>query len=410
MKENEFDIYVRNLMADAEETVSPKVWKGVEAGLDKAVRPRAARTVPAWLWRSVAGVAAAAAVVAGIVLLTPDKNLSNQPTIQQPIAETAETEQPLPVPTEPEEAAVPSLSEQVSRLRSVTAYVPEAVTEEAVPETDMTADVSEEAPSEEAAEERKGDSVISPTVRQEAGISDEEAFNRLAFEERKARRGGTFSAGVMGNLQSNTRPDSPMSTVRRTSGMFHVPAPTKTGLFDERPEFSFGLPVSAGIGLRYDFSPRWGIGTGIVYTNLSRSFIANYAEVNGGGVDKLLYDTDVMNQQHYIGIPVNVFFNIVNTGNWNFHARLDGMAEKLISNDFRVHDSEGDIVFSEKVGRPQFSAGLGIGVEFKFTPYLGIYLDPTVRYYFDCGQLRSIRTIQPLRLDFEAGLRFTLGQ
>ena len=31
MKENEFDIYVRNLMAGAEESVSPDVWKGVEA-------------------------------------------------------------------------------------------------------------------------------------------------------------------------------------------------------------------------------------------------------------------------------------------------------------------------------------------------------------------------------------------
>ena len=40
MKENEFDIYVRDLMAGAEESVSPDVWKGVEAGLDKAARKR----------------------------------------------------------------------------------------------------------------------------------------------------------------------------------------------------------------------------------------------------------------------------------------------------------------------------------------------------------------------------------
>ena len=403
MKENEFDIYVRDLMADAEETVSPDVWKGVSAGLDKAARKRA---VPVWMWRSVACVAAAAAVVTGVVLLTPDKNLSNQPTIQQPIAETAETEQPLPVLTGPEEAAVPSLPEQISRLRGVTAYVPEILTEE-------EAEVPEESiPEETVAEEpeHRMEAVIDPTVRQETGLSDQEAFNRIAFEERKVRRGGSFSAGLLGNIQSNTRPDSPMSSVRRSSGMFHVPAPTKTGLFDERPEFSFGLPFSTGIGLRYDFNQRWGIGTGIIYTNLSRSFIANYAEVDGTTVNKLLYDTDVMNQQHYIGIPVNVFFNIVNTGNWNFHVRVDGMAEKLVSNDFLVHDSDGDIHFNEKVGRPQFSAGMGVGVEFKFTPYLGLYLDPTVRYYFDCGQPRSIRTIQPLRLDFEAGLRFTLGQ
>ena len=175
--------------------------------------------------------------------------------------------------------------------------------------------------------------------------------------------------------------------------------------------FPAGLPVSAGIGFRYDISPRWGIGTGIVYTNLSRSFMASYAEVGSDGtLVKNLFDTDVTNQQHYLGVPLNLFFNIVNTGNWNFHVRVDGMAEKLVSNDFLVHDSEGDIRFNQPVHPFQLSAGFGLGVEFKFTPFLGIYLDPTLRYYFDCGQPRSIRTIQPLRMDFEAGLRFTLGR
>ena len=78
MKENEFDIYVRNLMAGAEESVSPDVWKGVEAGLDRAARKR---TVPVWLWRGVAAAAVAAAAAA-FVLLRPAQNLSNQPTNQ----------------------------------------------------------------------------------------------------------------------------------------------------------------------------------------------------------------------------------------------------------------------------------------------------------------------------------------
>ena len=400
MKENEFDIYVRDLMAGAEETVSPEVWKGVAAGLDKAVRKRA---VPMWLWRSVAGVAAAAAVVTGIVLFTPEKNLSNQPTIPTPVAEA--TDDPLPVLNEPEGVAITPIAQQVTRLQGVTAYVPEILVEE---ETAIAEEVTEEpAPAEP---ERTPETVLPPVPQQDAVSSVEEAFNRLAFEERKAHRRGSFSAGVLGNIQSNTRPESPASTIRRTASMF-APAPTKTGLYDERPEFSFGLPVSAGVSLRYDFGPRWGIGTGIVYTNLSRSFMASYAEMGADGtLAKNLFDTDVTNQQHYLGIPLNLYFNIVNTGNWNFHVRMDGMAEKLIHNDFLVHDSEGDIRFNQPVDRFQYSAGFGIGVEFKFTPYLGLYLDPTIRYYFDCGQPRSIRTIQPLRMDFEAGLRFNLGQ
>ncbi len=401
MKENEFDIYVRDLMAGAEESVSPKVWKGVAASLDQAARRR---VVPVWVWRSVAGVAAAAAVVTGIILFAPEKNLSNQPTINQPVAQA--TDAPLPVLSEPEGEAITPIEKQVERLHRTTAHVQEIpVEEEVIPAEETVEEIQAEEPA------REPETVISSVPQQETLTSDEDAFNRLAFEERKTRRHGTFSAGLLGNVQSNTRPESPSSTIRRTSGMFHAPAPTRTGLYDERPEFSFGLPVSAGIGLRYDISPRWGIGTGIVYTNLSRSFMASYAEVGGdGALVKNLYDTDVTNQQHYLGIPLNLFFNIVNTGNWNFHVRVDGMAEKLVSNDFIIHDSEGDIRFNQPVDPFQLSAGAGLGVEFKFTPYLGIYLDPTIRYYFDCKQPRSIRTIQPLRMDFEAGLRFTLGR
>ena len=40
--------------------------------------------------------------------------------------------------------------------------------------------------------------------------------------------------------------------------------------------------------------------------------------------------------------------------------------------------------------------------------HLGIYLDPSVRYYFNCNQPKSIRTDQPLMLGFEVGARFNL--
>ena len=406
MKENEFDIYVRDLLAGAEESVSPNVWKGVKAGLDKAA---GSRTVPVWVWRSLAGVAAAAAVVAAVVLTGPEKNLSNQPTINNPVAQ-ATTDAPLPAESvQPEEEAVIPIEQQVSRLQARRAQVREIVTPEV--EEEVPAIEEEVVETALAEPERKPDAVVGPADRpEEAFSSDEEAFNQLAFEEHKTRREGRFSVNVLGNIQSNFRPETPASAIRRTAGIFLRPAPTKTGIDSERPEFSFGLPVSAGITFRYDFSPRWGIGTGVVYTNLSRSFMGNYFEVDGGAVTKELYDTDISNIQHYIGVPLNIYFNIVNTGNWNFHVRMDGMGEKLVDNHFLIHDSAGDLHLHEKVDRLQFSTGIGVGVEFRVTPYMGIYLDPTLRYYFDCGQPRSIRTIQPLRMDIEAGVRFSLGR
>ena len=399
MKENEFDIYVRNLMAGAEESVSPDVWKGVEAGLDRAAR----RPVPMWLWRGLAGTGIAAAVAAAFLLLRPEKNLSNQPTIQQPVAEA--TDAPLPAGIRPEEDDVTPMEQQVTRIRRYTAHNPEILTPVTMEEEPLTAEV------EIKESDRKPDAVIVPQgAPQESFADDEEAFRQLAFEEHKMHRKGEFSMSVLGNIQSNTRPEGPTNKMRRSAGSFFAPPPTKPGIFREGTEFSFGLPVSAGLSLRYDFNPRWGIGTGVVYTNLSRSFLGDFNKQLEDGSVTPLYDTDITNQQHFVGIPVNIFFNIVNTGNWNFHVRLDGMGEKLVDNHFLIHDSEGDIHLHQKTEGLQFSAGVGVGVEFKFSPNVGIYFDPTLRYYFDGNQPRSIRTIQPLRMDFEAGLRFSLGR
>ncbi len=141
MKENEFDIYVRNLMAGAEESVSPDVWKGVEAGLDRAARKR---TVPVWLWRGVAAAAVAAAAAA-FVLLRPAQNLSNQPTIQQPVAQA--TDAPLPAVTQPEEDDVTPIQKQAVRLQGRVAQVLE------VP---VAPEASEELPVTVARRERAG--------------------------------------------------------------------------------------------------------------------------------------------------------------------------------------------------------------------------------------------------------------
>ena len=62
----------------------------------------------------------------------------------------------------------------------------------------------------------------------------------------------------------------------------------------------------------------------------------------------------------------------------------------------------------EQVGGMQLSAAFGLGAEFALTQHLGLYIDPSLRYYFDCDQPKSIRTAQPLTFGMEAGLRFKL--
>ena len=90
----------------------------------------------------------------------------------------------------------------------------------------------------------------------------------------------------------------------------------------------------------------------------------------------------------------------------NFYTYAGGTAEKCLADKYHV--MSGNIIHKEQVGGMQLSAAFGLGAEFALTQHLGLYFDPSLRYYFDCDQPKSIRTAQPLTFGVEAGLRFKL--
>ena len=208
---------------------------------------------------------------------------------------------------------------------------------------------------------------------------------------------------VSGNLEDKRRSTLTSFAPRHYSA---PPLGAAEGIYNENPEASFSLPFSVGAGLNWQFARHWAVGVGLRYTNLSRMFVGDYV---GNGI--VLSQTDIDNHQHWLGIPVNVYYAFIHTGRWRVHAFTGGSMEFLVDNDYLVHGARKDIHFHQRGSRPQFSAGLGVGVEFRITPWLGLYLDPSFRYYFRPDlQPRSLRTIQPLRFDVEAGLRFSLGK
>jgi hypothetical protein len=89
-----------------------------------------------------------------------------------------------------------------------------------------------------------------------------------------------------------------------------------------------------------------------------------------------------------------------------FYAYAGGAVEKCISDKYDVLNTS--YIYKGKASGVQLSATAGIGVEFLLGKHLGLYLDPSLRYYFDCGQPKSIRSAQPLMLGFEMGLRINL--
>ena len=82
--------------------------------------------------------------------------------------------------------------------------------------------------------------------------------------------------------------------------------------------------------------------------------------------------------------------------------------ERAVLNRYKILNFSDRIKYSASVSGVQLSAAIGFGVEFKIARYLGLYIDPSLRYYFDCKQPMSIRTQQPLMMSFEIGLRTSL--
>ena len=390
----EFDKYVRNLLQDAEEEVSPRVWEGVAAGLN-----RKARVVPVWRWAAVS-VAAAAAVVAAFVVFHSNPSISYQETpsataMAEPAA-PAVAEEPASV-TEEEPVSVPTKAVAVKRSQPRQEVV--------APVSALPADEIQPVAVQPQQPVRLVQKNAVPVTERTALLNDHSLLNQLAYTERQKPSDKGFSLIASGQIQGNQRGEVPSMAYSKPYSA--PPFGAGEGIYNETPETNFRLPFSIGLAVRYNFTNRWAIGTGVRYTNLGRTFIADF--VSGEGIT--IPQTDIDNEQHWLGVPLNVYYDIVNRGRWRVHAFVGGAAEFLLDNDFLVHYSPKDIHFHQNSKSTQWSVAGGLGVEFRITPHVGIYLDPNFRYYFNTeNQPRSLRTIQPLLFEMEAGVRFSFGQ
>lgn len=388
MKEKEFDISVRNILEEAEMPVSPKVWKGVSA----SIAPRKV-LVPFWAY-AMAGVAAAAAVAVGVFLHRPADNVIPEGralVAEAPVINAAPVEATVAVP----------ITKQIERLPASAIAKAEpriAAVQDVIP----VSSVMEEPSAKEEAVRMEATAPVKGSFPVEASIEDDNAaMNQLAFSQKKTQKG--FSLSATGDIQNKAR----QSFARNG---FMVPAvkqvATEQGIYNATPEVAFGMPVAFGVGLNYQFSERVSVGTGIRYSWFSRTFVGDYYDE-----DLFPYENrDIDNFQHWIGIPLNIYYDLISSRYWHFHTFAGAGAEFLLSNNYRVHHTPQDVTYKDKTKYPPlFSVGAGVGVEFKMSNTVGVFFDPSFRYYLNASKApRSIRTVQPFCVDIEAGLRFYL--
>lgn len=383
------DLRMRAILGNAQEEVPAHIWEGVAAGLDKAaIRKKTA----AWLWRCASGAAVAAAIAAGVILHNENGGDIVSAADENMIAVVQEEA------TIEETDGHSIISPEASGLK-MTAYAPK------VNNISYTEAVLTDENCEKSTESEQPDNTSEESVQEPASSVSAQTFEDINWnEEIKTKKKVKTSLVISGIAGTNTPQQNGGLAPLKSPAIFK--SPTKTTIEQTSAESTYGIPVSFGAGVKLNFTKRWSLGMGLNYTLLSSRFNGKYTKVEDG-IASLPLSAKVRNTQHYVGIPLNAYYEIVSKDFINLYAYAGGTAEKCVLSSYEVQTTP-IIRHREDVGGVQLSANAGIGVEFMLGQYVGLYLDPSLRYYFNCKQPKSIRTAQPLMLGFEMGLRFKL--
>lgn len=162
----------------------------------------------------------------------------------------------------------------------------------------------------------------------------------------------------------------------------------ETGSPNKVTKFRHAMPVSLNASVTCSFADRWMLTSGLRYTYLHSDMI--------NITDDEVYDQDI----HYLGIPVKLSWTF-----WKSH-HIKSYVSAGAAFEFPLYGH----IAGKRLDAPcQWSAGLGIGIQYDITPHIGIYIEPEVNRYFDNGsEIQTIRSERPLTLTLPVGIRFSL--
>lgn len=419
-EDKEFDLKIRSILEDSQEEVPDRLWEAIQQRLPaKKHRP-----VVIWLRRSAAAVAAAAAAAA-FFCLGPDlpvgprhhdglsMDLSADAGIQvigkssatdgfsPALAETIRTEPVMSEAVPQAIGAAPLSDAQTAPYPTSGNDIPGTVPQQtSVNATARTEDKAEESDKAIIPDKGEGQDKRDRSDRQTPSADMWNDTETLDADIDAVKRKIPVAMTVSGNAISNSTQGK---SARGLDPMQSSGVPPANSLHEEMAT-SYGIPISFGAGVKVFFDNRWSLGAGINYSLLSRTLSGIYYNEDSTPFS----DSDILNTQSYIGIPVNVYFSILKKDFIDLYAYAGGTVEKCVSSRYLIDAPGQTLTYREKSRGVQLSADLGIGVEFLVIDRLGIYIDPSVRYYFKSSQPKSIRTVQPLMIGFEAGLRVRL--
>lgn len=416
---------------------SDKVWAGIssKAGLAGQGSATGKSAVPMWIWRSAAAVAA---VMTGALIFVKvnDNEADNYTAYNEAeapeivndspeILPESSTVQTLtlsenPIEKTPKFKAGPTEKAEHHKTAYESAPVMARVQQKEETES-IDIDKNYNSGIDEVSDESIDKESVTGIDNSDEAMSWEEYLRSEPQEKRRAdRRGLSIGLGAAGAGSSSSmdkfKPravmgSNPLEGEAGTVGWADDRILTSAGtIVFNQPEvndsYTHKMPVKLGLTARYAFTNLLGIESGLTYS-LLQSDIKRGSESTTGAwssSDQTL---------HYLGVPLNLTFNFLNSRYVDVYASAGGMMEFGVKGSIKTTDHiNGSTTASHQNAiTPKgllWSVNATAGVQVNVLPSLGLYVEPGMSHHFkNDRQPRSSYTDKPTNFALGFGLRYT---
>ncbi len=437
---------MRQKMADYREPAPEVSWDEIEKAL--AANKQKAKTVTMWPRRIAAAVVVLVTAGAGYYLLnreqpeiaeeTAETRLIEGTIIQEPVIPQKEEVSDLPILAKAKHKIQQAIEEKKTEALSVVAVVEDsveqlaqAVEEQSEVQAPESQEVKIQAPEPQGQLQEQPRKSSLPEAHPTIYPFD---FKRSASSGKRLMAKVYLSNTMSGNFgstdmcynnfpgyssESDPSTDDPSTDVPLTD---NITADTTTvqcrGSYPDKlsSRSSDGnnqepvnenvrhhhQPIRFGLLLRYAFNERWSIESGLSYALLTSDI----------SLSSTSFKAEAEQRLSYIGIPINVSYQIWGSRRFSVYASAGGMVEKMVKGKRYVEvisPTKKEKDESVSIRPLQFSVNGGVGAEFKFVDWLSLYAEPGVGYWFDNGSdVPTYYQDKPFSFNLNVGLRFSI--
>ena len=419
---------------------SDKVWAGISSKAGLAGQGSASKrsAVPIWIWKSAA---AAAAVMTGALIFVKvnDNEADNYTAYNEAEAPEIVNDSPEILPeSSSSQIVIDTISEEVAQVNAApaTAKTKEnhsRIGNKTAPEIDVVQKIEGAASADIDKTDNSGTEEVAAAgididIDTNTGIDNsdeamswEEYLRTEPQEKKRAGIGGLsigFSAAGAGTSSSTDKFEpravmgsNPLEGEAGTVGWADDRILTSAGtIVFNQPEvndsYTHKMPVKLGLTARYAFTNLLGIESGLTYS-LLQSDIKRGSESTTGSW------SNSEQTLHYLGVPLNLTFNFLNSKYVDVYASAGGMMEFGVKGSIKTTDHLHNSMTSthQNAITPKgllWSVNATAGVQVNVLPSLGIYVEPGMSHHFkNDRQPRSSYTDKPTNFALGFGLRYT---